>query len=450
MEIKPQQGPQHAFLTTPADIAIFGGAAGGGKTRALLMEPLRFFTNPEYRAVIFRRTTPQIRNPGGMWDESAELYPLVGAKPREAGLEWVWPSGAIVKFAHLEHETDKHSWQGSQLVMIGFDELTHFTESQFWFLMHRARSTSGIKPYIRATCNPNPDSFVHKLVAWWIDPATGLPIPERSGRLRYFVRRENEMIWGDSPEDCLKRAPEFYPEDVRSLTFIAATVRDNPALLERNPSYLANLKALPLVDRERYLYGNWRIRPSAGNVFRREWIEIVDALPNDMRVVRYWDRAASKQQRKTGDPDYTAGLKLGRSQEGNFYIAHVYNERGTPLEVRQAIKAIASQDGLEVRIGLEQDPAQAGVAEMDFLIRYLAGYPVAPYPVRTDKVTRAKPASAQAEQGNLKMLRGPWNEVVLDQLENFPEGAHDDIVDALSGAMLMLTTGAEPRIRSLA
>jgi len=102
--IGPQPGPQKRFLTSRADITIYGGAAGGGKTWALLLEPMRNREIPDYAAVFFRRTTVQIRNPGGLWDESFKIYVPAGAEPFVNTLEWRFPSGAKVKFAHLEHE----------------------------------------------------------------------------------------------------------------------------------------------------------------------------------------------------------------------------------------------------------------------------------------------------------------------------------------------------------
>ena len=122
MEIRPQPGAQEAFLASEADIAFYGGAAGGGKTWALLLEPLRHAGNPNFGAVVFRRNSVQVRNEGGLWDESAKLYPLVGATPQESTLQWRFPSGAKLKFAHLEHEKTKLDWQGSQIPLIGFDE----------------------------------------------------------------------------------------------------------------------------------------------------------------------------------------------------------------------------------------------------------------------------------------------------------------------------------------
>src|SRR5881398_2975509 len=113
MILRPQAGAQERFLTSRADIAIYGGAAGGGKSYALLLEPLRYaVTNPQFSAVFFRRTTVQVRNPGGLWDESMKLYPHMGAKPLQSpSLEWRFPRGGKIKFAHLEHENNVLDWQ---------------------------------------------------------------------------------------------------------------------------------------------------------------------------------------------------------------------------------------------------------------------------------------------------------------------------------------------------
>src|SRR5262245_39583379 len=130
--VSPQPGPQTAFLRTPDDICIYGGAAGGGKTVGLILEPLRHVRRvPGFAAVFFRRTTPQITNPGGLWDESLNFYPRFGGAPRLRAHEWCWRSGAKIKFAHLQFETTVHEWQGAQLALICFDELTHFTAHQF-------------------------------------------------------------------------------------------------------------------------------------------------------------------------------------------------------------------------------------------------------------------------------------------------------------------------------
>lgn len=433
--IRPQPA-QERFLTSPADIAIYGGAAGGGKSYALLMEPIRHYHRPGFYGVIFRRQATQIKNEGALWDESEAFYPHLSAMGSRHQLTWTFPSGARLRFAHLEYEQDKFGWMGAQVAFIGFDELTHFTEGQFWYLLSRNRSTCGVRPYVRATCNPDPDSFVADLIKWWINPQTGFALPERAGVIRWFVRMGDELVWADTPEELMAQyGNTVYP---KSLTFIPACIHDNAILLQKDPGYLANLMALPRIDRERLLNGNWLVRPTAGLFFKRSWFEIVPEAPPNSNVIRYWDRAATEATAGK-DPDWTVGVRMSKASNGIFYVEDVVRLRGTPAKVEEAIRQTAAMDGTRVRIGIEKDPGQAGVAEASYYVRALAGYPVRAYPVTKAKETRARPVSAQAEAGNIKLVRGSWNEAFVRELENFPDAAHDDQVDALSGAFNALT-----------
>src|SRR5690606_17304212 len=123
-----------------------------------------------------------------------------------------------------------------------------------------------------------------------------------------------------------------------------------------------------------------------------------------------------------------------------FYINHVERFRARPLKVKTRIKAIAEMDGIKTRIGIEEDPGSAGKSEVDDLLRFLSGKIVHTYKATKDKVTRAKPVSAQCEAGNVKLVKGHWNNAFLDEIEAFPtDGVHDDQVDALSGAYNALT-----------
>lgn len=434
--IAPQEGPQTAFLGSSADIAIYGGAAGGGKTWGLLMEPLRHVGNGDFGAVFFRRTTVQVRNEGGLWDESEKLYPLLGATPKEHVLSWQFPSGAAVSFAHLEHDKSVLNYQGSQIPLICFDELTHFSAKQFWYMVSRNRSMCGVRPYIRATCNPDADSWVAQFIAWWIDEKTGLAIPERSGVVRWFVRVNDKLIWGDSREELLERFPEIPP---KSATFIAASLTDNRALMEADPGYMANLLALPRVERERLLGGNWKIRAAAGLLFKREWCKVVDQAPADLDEVRGWDLAGTPKT-DANDPDATSGTKIGRSRStGRYIVLHNVNDHLSPHGVEKLLVNTASQDGAACEISLPQDPGQAGKSQVQTLIAKLNGYTARATPETGDKETRFGPFSAQAEAGNVDVLRGAWNEAWFSALEGFPEGAHDDDVDSTSRAFNALS-----------
>ncbi len=433
IDVGPQPGPQSDFISCRADIAVYGGAAGGGKSFGLLLEPLRHYSNGKFGGVIFRRNTVQVRNEGGLWDESIGLYMQFGAHPREAVLEWQFKSGMRMKFAHLEHDRTVYDWQGSQIPFIGFDELTHFTEKQFWYMLSRNRSASGVPGYVRATTNPDVDSWVRKLIAWWIGP-DGYPIKDRSGVVRWFIRKDDEIIWASSQEELINaHGPDEIP---KSFTFIPSNVQDNKILMSKDPSYLANLRALSRVERLRLLGGNWDVRPSAGMFFQKEWFEIIDVLPGGYRnVVRYWDKAATKPNETNKDPDWTAGVKLYSYPDGTFVVADCRRTRDTPLRVEQFIRNTASQDGHSVAVCVEQEPGSSGVADADNYVRLLAGYNVRVRKVTTDKITRALPVSAQCERGNIKILKGPWNDAFLSELENFEEDCpHDDQVDGLSGA----------------
>lgn len=258
--IRPQPGPQRRFSQASADIVIYGGAAGGGKTYALLLEPLRYIHVPGFEATIFRRTMEQVRQTGGLWDVSSGLYPLVGGVGREHRLDWKFPSGAKVRFDQLQYEKTKNEYQGAQIALLCFDELTHFTETQFWYMLSRARSTCGVKPSVRATCNPEAESWVAKLIAWWIDPVTGLAIEERSGVVRWISRVNlngtETIVYGETKEELQQKYPNCLP---KSLTFIPAKLSDNKILCEKDPSYEANLSLLPRIERERLLGGNWKV-----------------------------------------------------------------------------------------------------------------------------------------------------------------------------------------------
>lgn len=433
-EITFQKGPQEQFLSSRASIVVFGGGAGGGKTYSLLLEILRHIKNSKFRAIVFRRNSTMIRNPGGLWDSSTGLFHPLGAEPKQSFLEWTFRSGATVKFAHLENEDTVLSYQGAQIPLIMFDELTHFTEKQFWYLLSRLRSESGVPGYIRATCNPDPEGFTRKLIDWWIGE-DGLPIKERSGVVRWFIRQDDDIIWADSAKELIDKYG--YSQIPKSFTFIPSLIYDNKILMEKDPGYLSNLMALSRIDRLRLLGGNWDVKPTAGMFFRREWFEILDAMPTNItRIVRAWDKAATMVTAESPNPDWTRGVKMAQLTDGKFIVMDVASLRGTPGQVETFVKNVTSQDGHDVTVSLAQDPGSAGVSERDAFVRLLAGYAIAVNKPSANKITRAKPLSAQCEFGNVKLLRGDWNEEFLLETENFDgeEKNKDDQVDAASDA----------------
>ena len=445
---RAQEGRQRQFSQCSADIAIYGGAAGGGKSFALLLEASKWAHVPGYRAVLFRRLDTDLTIEGGLWDESSKIYPHLGGvgvqSPRKV---WRFPSGARVAFDHLAHEKNTLRKMGLQAAFIGFDELTHFTEQQFWYLVSRLRSTCGVKPYVRATCNPDPDSFVRKLIDWWIGP-DGLPIQERAGQLRWLTRINGEDHWGDTREEMLDRFPGNSP---KSVTFIPAKLEDNRALVEADPEYESNLDAQFTVDRERLKNGNWNARVHAGDYFKRRWFCIVE--PDDpiidevTRWCRSWDLAATEVSEKNKDPDWTAGTHMGTTRDGALVIRDMEHFRGGPGAVEDAIVRLASQDGRNCTVAVWQDPGQAGKAQVAHQRKLLTrkGYVLAAEPATSNKETYAKLWSPVAERGDVYLVRGPWNEALISACEAFPTpGVHDDPVDAVSRGYVFLTRGGAP------
>jgi len=320
MEVRPQPGPQVTALQSSADILIYGGQAGGGKTWLLCAEPLRRIHNAGFRAIIFRRTYPQIMGGGGIWEEANALYRPLKAKMREGDkLDAAFPSGATVEFGHLQHEKTKYDHQGKQYTLIAFDELTHFTESQFFYLLSRNRSTCGFKPYVRATCNPDAGSWVAGFISWWIGD-DGYPIAERTGALRYFVRHEDDTLdWGDSKEELIERHPLITTDLILSVTFVPATLDDNKILMEKDPGYKAKLMSMPRVERMRLLGGNWRI--SEGSIIDLEWLSRRFSIDDGHYVISYQGNVYRVPQSKcrriaTVDTAGTSKEKAAAAKQG--------------------------------------------------------------------------------------------------------------------------------------
>jgi Terminase large subunit, T4likevirus-type, N-terminal len=245
------QPRQWEFCTSPADIVVFGGSVGGGKTRALVYEPIArsLYKNPGFTDVIFRETFPEIMELGGPWQEACDVYPWFGAKMVVGAHETRFPSGAVSAFRYLDNEETKFKYKGSQFCRIAFDELTHFSESRVRYMFSRNRSACGIVPYMRATTNPDIGWVKTRFLAPWVDreyPGK----PAKSGELRWLkYNSTDDPEWFETPVDGAK-----------SITFIRSRLEDNPALLAANPGYLDTLQMLTPIEKERLLNGNWDVR----------------------------------------------------------------------------------------------------------------------------------------------------------------------------------------------
>lgn len=206
---------------------------------------------------------------------------------------------------------------------------------------------------------------------------------------------------------------------------------------------VANLKR----DMGSYAFaGQYQQRPAPreGGMFKRRWFgEPVGAAPAKAKRVRSWDLAASTQS-----GDWTIGLLMAKDDDGFFYIEEIIRFRESAHEVEKSIINTAGTDGHRVHIRIPQDGGQAGKGQAEYLIRRLAGYNVDAERETGSKETRASPFAAQCEAGNVKLVAGAWNTTFLEEIENFPMGAHDDQVDAASGAFMNLAAARKPMMIS--
>lgn len=229
---------------------------------------------------------------------------------------------------------------------------------------------------------------------------------------------------------------EFEPERRcrTSIGFVDPRAEEGELLFpERFPRGIVERDKIPLGSYA--VAGQFQQRPAprSGGLFQRGDFEIVEALPSGAKHCRAWDFAASKA-RPGRQPDWTVGLRMAWAN-GIFYVETIARGRWSPAEVERNLRNVASQDGPTVTIRMPQDPGAAGKADAETKVKLLAGFPVKVISPTGDKATRAKPASAQAEAGNVKLMRGDWNEAFLDEVCAFPNGQFDDQVDAFADAL---------------
>lgn len=440
-EIRPQPGPQEQFLSSPADVAIYGGGAGGGKSYALLLDPLRAVRKPGFRGAIVRRTYEEITDPGALWDESAGLYPLIGGIPNRGRLEWRFEPDATIAFRNCNREADVYKWHGTQVDFLGIDEATHLTRKQAFYLMTRVRGRSGVNPYVRMTCNPDADSWLAEFLAWWIDQDTGYPIPERAGVLRYFVIVNDQVHWGDSDGELRDRLA-FLGEEIepKSCTFIPASLEDNPALLDNNPGYRASLLAQRTVDQERLLRGNWKITDDEGAEWPAEYFEEIwaDRWPDafELSVV-----AVDPSLGKTAQSDFSAIVFAGLFHGRIYVMADLARRPASQIvtdlvnfaaDVQPDSIAIESASFQELLIGDVEDYIRRNGPLFWPVVGLKTG--------GIEKSIRIKRLGAYLQAGKIKLRRSSEGcHLLLGQLRGFPrKGVHDDGPDALEMAIRQL------------
>lgn len=444
--IGPASKRQEDYLLSDADITVFGGAAGSGKSFVGLMTPLLFVDDPYFRGVIFRRTMPEITAGGGLWDTAQDMYKKFDPKVkfREKDKVVIFPSGAQVKFSHMEMEKDKYAHQGAQYSFVLFDEGTHFSQTMIEYLITRLRNVKGkYKTQLKITCNPDYDSFLRKWVEWYLDER-GIPDPDKAGIRRYFIRQGDDLIWADTREELEAIYGSGDESGIMSFVFYPATIYDNPPLMEADPSYVTRLKNAPRVEMERLLLGSWYARPEETGYWKKEWITNIPQKPLKVKKrVRAWDISGSLPSETYPNPDWTVGVLMSLDEDNNYIIEDVCRFRDRYQGVFQKIVRCAKDDGADTTIIIPADPGAAGKAYASQLVRDLAdlGFYSKVKTTNQNKLTRFAPFASVSEAGFVKLVQGEWNDAYIDELEAFDgdRNKKDDQVDASSDAYWALS-----------
>lgn len=333
------QPKQAIFMGRPEYEALYGGAAGGGKSDALVIEALRQVHIPHYKGLILRKTFPQLTE---LLEKTENYYPRAFPKAKYNASKHVWtfPSGAKIIFGSMQHAKDKYNYQGKAYDFVAFDELTHFTWEEYSYLFSRNRPNGpGTRVYIRATANPG--GIGH---GW---------VKERFITAAVPMTRIPTEVEVKGPDGTVRKM-------MRSRIFVPSSVFDNPALLENDPNYLANLALLPEAERNALLYGNWD--SFSGQVFTewrndparyqdQRWTHVVEPfpIPPDWKIWRGFDFGYSRP--------FSVGW-YAVDHDGKIYrIKEMYGCTGEP---NTGVRWEPGRIGREIREAEQNDPMLKG------------------------------------------------------------------------------------------
>ncbi|AUR84669.1 terminase-like family protein [Vibrio phage 1.063.O._10N.261.45.C7] len=450
---------------------------GSGKSRLLLNKAGYYaHTDPNFEGVMFRRTTKPLSAAGGLFSEAKKLFSPLGTHIRDRDMEIYFKGvkgkgGGNLKFTHLEHEKDAEgNHQGLQYSFVGFDELTHFTQSQFLYLLGRMRSAAEGDSFCLATTNPDYNSWVYHWVSYYLKD--GIFDEDKLGQIRYFVIVDDSPVFADTEEELARDYPElcytYNPiDDVEvyvppmSFCFIGGTIFDNPALIKANPKYLSALKAQTEINRRRLLEGDWLAIAEGSNYFQRNWLHKLDSKPVNCTEVRAWDTASEEPSDKNRHPDFTASVKFLKTRSGDIIICGDYEPmsedektkifgryRQRPGQRDQSMIRQAQHDGTDCTQIIVPDPGSSGKFQFQEQAKMFMseGFKVKadPMPVNKSKLVKFSPFSSACQQGLISIVESSFpNKETLEafykELENFDgerstASRKDDFADVCASA----------------
>lgn len=387
----PKQALALALCQDGYDV-LYGGAAGGGKTDCLLMAALQYADVPGYTAGIVRRTYKQLAGPDGIIARShAWGLKDKGALWNDNRATWTFPSGAKLYFGHLDHAKHQDNWQGQEFQFIGTDEGTQWADEALCsYPRTRLRRNESVTAYgvpLRQMMTANPGGPGHA----WV-------------KRRYITHPGAQQ------------------------RYVPARVSDNYSM--DAAEYDAILRTQGEVTYRRLALGDWDVEQ--GELFQRDWFQIIPRAPRGLRWVHYIDPAASEKKRA----DQTASGFVGVDDAGNIYLDDIVGWRAEWPESHKRIRARALARpcpvGFEAVAGFK---TAASTLQADPELVHISIRATRP---DRDKYARALPLATRAEQGRVFLVDGPWVDAWIDQALGFPGGSHDDLVDVATGGLHML------------
>lgn len=415
--IKPTAKQTAALLMNNVFEMLYGGAAGGGKSVFILAAALQYVDIPGYSAILFRKTFADLMLPSALIPLSHEwLAPFISDGSvvwKDKDKKYIFKeSGATLTFGYLDAAQDHLRYQGAAFQFVGFDEVTHIAPEQFRYLFSRLRRPKGSKVPLRIRSTANPGGVYGDY---------------------YYTRYFKEITTVNDGLDIPKRV------------FLPSGLKDNPYLDAEE--YLRALDELDDVTRQQLAEGDWEIRDK-GDMFDVTSFRVISAeqLPVGRRSVRWWDMASTdpkllkRKNRSKTDPDYTVGLLMSRFMN-SYYIEDICRVRQRPEETHETVVSTARSDGSRVSIRMEKEGGSAGETVIQWFAQDLGGFDFVGIKSIVSKKERAAPFAAALARGNVYILdRCRYTTELFAELEAFPWGAHDDIVDSCSGAYNELAT----------
>lgn len=468
--MEPQEGPQTDFITSEAEIRIYAGAMGTGKTYALLLDwMIRGACVDHSVGLICRENSSDITVGGGLWDEARKVFADSGEVMREgSSMDARWPStGSVLSFRHLK-EASVTQKKGPGFTWVGIEEADQCRMRAILWLLQRMRSVHGTEPRMAMTCNPNPVHPLRKWVDWYTldtDDGTAPLDPRKSGVVRYTMAHTTTgaRIFGDTREEVAELA-QGDPAGAMTYTVISSVLSDNKILEAADPSYRNKFAQMVPSERAMNLEADWNAKRDLRGLLRGLLLKVVDEpIGKVVARARGWDMAGTEPHPDNPAPDFTAGPLVLQDDQGNRYFADLAIARKEPPGVLALMRSTATLDGPLVTQAVYKDPAQAGKGYAMFVEEHLRKSsrcgPVMILPcgnTANQKVLNAKPMSEDVAQGRMYILAGPWLEeeysdggtapgtilgLIRWMLGSFPSeeaSDKDDIIDGLSAARVAL------------